>query len=59
MANILGSENINKIIDDGDPAYIDWLFGDQEPIEGKEEMKQILRKYYTGKDTNIISLLNQ
>jgi hypothetical protein len=59
MANILGSENINKIIDDGDPAHIDWLFGDQEPIEGKEEMKQILRKYYTGTNQEVISLLNQ
>jgi hypothetical protein len=59
MANILGSENINKIIDDGDPAHIDWLFGDQEPIEGKEEMKQILRKYYTGTNQEVISLLKQ
>jgi hypothetical protein len=25
----------------------------------KKEMAEILRKYYTGKDTNIISLLNQ
>jgi hypothetical protein len=25
----------------------------------KKEMKQILRKYYTGKDPNIISLINQ
>jgi hypothetical protein len=59
MANILGSENINKIIDDGDPAHIDWLFSDQEPIEGKEEMKQILRKYYTGTNQEVISLLKQ
>jgi hypothetical protein len=25
----------------------------------REEMKQILRKYYTGKDPKVISLLNQ
>jgi hypothetical protein len=59
MANILGSENINKIIDDGDPAYIYWLFGDQEPDEGKEKMKQILRKYYTGTNQEVISSFNQ
>jgi hypothetical protein len=63
MANILGSENINKIIDDGDPAYISayiyWLFGDQEPDEGKEKMKQFLRKYYTGTNPEVISSFNQ
>jgi len=59
MANILGSENINKIIDDGDPAYIYWLFGDQEPNEGKEKMKQFLRKYYTGTNPEVISSFNQ
>jgi hypothetical protein len=57
MANILGSENINKLIGDNDRNYINWLFANGEPVEHKEGMKQILRKYYTGKNQELISLL--
>jgi hypothetical protein len=35
------------------------LFGDQEPDKSKEEMKQFLRKYYTGTNPEVISSFNQ
>ena len=52
MAEILGSENINKL-DGENVKHVLYYARD------KKEMAEILRKYYTGKDTNIISLLNQ
>jgi hypothetical protein len=35
------------------------LFGDQEPDEDKEKMRQFLRKYYTGTNQEVISSFNQ
>ena len=52
MVEILGSDNINKLSDEN-------VFNLLHDAFDKDEKKQILRKYYTGKDTNIISLLNQ
>jgi hypothetical protein len=52
MAEILGSDNINKLSDEN-------VFNLLHDLMDKDEKRQILRKYYTGKDPNIISLINQ
>ena len=54
MAEILGSDNINKL--NSEDVY--HLLDNASSKEEMKEMKQILRKYYTGKDPKVISLLN-
>jgi len=54
MARILGPENINKLSDDD---VENLLSRGSESDRGV--MRQILRKYYTGTNQEVISLLNQ
>ena len=52
MIKILGSDNINKLTGDN-ISYFLYIADD------REETKQILRKYYTGTNPEVISILNQ
>jgi hypothetical protein len=52
MAEILGSDNINKLSDEN-------VFNLLHDAFDKDEKRQILRKYYTGTNQEVISLLNQ
>jgi hypothetical protein len=52
MAEILGSDNINKLSDEN-------VFNLLHDLMDKDEKRQILRKYYTGTNPEVISLINQ
>ena len=52
MAEILGSDNINKLNSE-DIYHFIYIADD------KDQMKQILRKYYTGTNQEVISLISQ
>jgi hypothetical protein len=52
MAEILGSDNINKLSDEN-------VFNLLHDAFDKDEKRQILRKYYTGTNPEVISLINQ